>query len=152
MTYVSLQMKGPPLSSKKDENKLAWRHIPMTFQNARDQDFPDSPVIKTPCFQTFLVVQWIRIVCQCRGPGFDSLVRKDSTCWGATKPESCKLSMCSRPREPQLLKPAHSRALKPRANEATEARVPRTCAPQQKKSPQWETCAPQQRVASRGHN
>ena len=61
MTDASLQIKGPPLTSKKDENRLAWGHIPMTFQNARERDFPDSPVIKTPCFQTFLVVQWIRI-------------------------------------------------------------------------------------------
>ena len=29
----------------------------------------------------------------------------------------------------------------------TEARVPRACAPQQEKPPQWEACAPQWRVA-----
>ena len=29
---------------------------------------------------------------------------------------------------------------------STEAHVPRACAPQQEKPPQWEACAPQERV------
>ena len=140
MTDASLQIKGPPLTSKKDENRLAWGHIPMTFQNARDRDFPDSPAIKTPCFWTFLVVQWIRIHLPMQGAWVWSLVQKDSTCRGAAKPESCRLSLRSRPREPQLLKPALSRALKPRTNETTEARVLRTPAPQRETPPQWEAC------------
>ena len=143
MTDASLQIKGPPLTSKKDENRLAWGHIPMTFQNARERDFPDSPVIKTPCFRTFLVVQWIRIHLPMQGTWVWSLVQKDSTCRGATKPESCRLSLRSRPWETQLLKPAHSRSLEPRTNETTEARVPRTCAPQQETPPQWEACGGQ---------
>lgn len=33
MKDVSFQMKGPPDAGKKDENRLAWGHIPVTFQN-----------------------------------------------------------------------------------------------------------------------
>lgn len=75
-------MKGPPLSSKKDENKLAWRHIPMTFQNARDQDFPDSPVIKTLLFL-------------CRGHSFNSWLGEIRSCLlhGAPSPFLLQLSL-----------------------------------------------------------
>ena len=45
------------------------------------------------------------------------------------------LSLRSRAREPQLLRPCAT---------TTEARVPRARAPQQEKPPQWEACAQQQ--------
>ena len=46
-------------------------------------------------------------------------------------------------RVPQLLSPHAT---------TTEARTPRTRAPQQEKPPQWEACALQQRVAPTRHN
>ena len=73
-----------------------------------------------------------------------SPVQEDPTCRGATKPVCHNYWACD-------LEPAshnywaHSAA-------ATEAHVPRACALQQKKAPQWEACAPQWRVAPAHHN
>ena len=53
------------------------------------------------------------------------------------------LSLCSRPREPQLPSPRAA---------ATEVHEPKARAPQQKKPPQWEARAPQQRVAPAHRN
>ena len=50
------------------------------------------------------------------------------------------LSLRSGAREPQLLNPCAA---------TTEARVPRACAPQQEKPPQWEARAPQQKGSPR---
>ena len=62
--------------------------------------------------------------CQCRRQ-VPSLIRDDPTCLRATKAIAPQLlSLCSRAREPQLLKSAH----------------PRACVPQQEKPLQWEAC------------
>ena len=53
------------------------------------------------------------------------------------------LSLHSRAHEPQLLSPCAT---------TTEARVPRACAPQQEKPPQWEAHAQQPSVAPAHHN
>lgn len=37
MKNVNFQMKGPPDASKKDENRLPWGHISMTFQNRTER-------------------------------------------------------------------------------------------------------------------
>ena len=68
MTDVSLQMKGPPLPSRKDEHRLATGHSPTTFVNARARDLPDSAAVKTPYFRTLLVVQWLRTHLPVQGP------------------------------------------------------------------------------------
>ena len=93
---------------------------------------------------TTLVVQWLRIRLPTREPWVQALVQEDSTCHGATKPVCHNyLSLHSRACEPQLLR---LRAT------TTEAHVPRACAPQQEKSPQWEARTLQQRVAPAHHN
>ena len=62
-----------------------------------------------------------------------ALVREDLTCHGATKPVRHNYGAC---------------ALEPVSHNYW-AHVPRACAPQQEKPPQWESYAPQQRVAPR---
>ena len=98
---------------------------------------------------TSLVVRWLRIRLPMQGTWFQSLGRDDPTCHGATKPGHHNYWA----RQPQLLKPACSRAHVPQllspCAATTEARMPRARAPQQEKPPQWEACAPQWRVASR---
>ena len=63
-----------------------------------------------------------------RGTWVQSLAGDDSTCCGTTKPEhhNQPLNLCSGAQEPQLLKPAHSRA----------------SVPQQEKPRQREACTP----------
>ena len=105
-----------------------------------------------------LVAQQLGIHLPMQGTRVRALFRGDPTCHGATKPVShnywaCALeptshnywahapqlrSLCSGACEPQLLSPRAT---------TTEAHMPRACAPQQEKPPQWEACAPQQRVA-----
>ena len=69
-----------------------------------------------------------------------SLVWEDPTCLGQLKPVHhnhwvCVLeSMSLRLLNQQLMSPCAA---------STEAHVPRACAPQQEKPPQWEACAPQ---------
>ena len=63
--------------------------------------------------------------------------------WNNSAREPQLLSLRSRAHEPQLLSPHAT---------TTEAHVPRSCAPQQEKPPQWEAHAPQQRVAPARHN
>ena len=68
-----------------------------------------------------------------QGTRVQALVREDLTSRGATKPVrhnywACALELASH----QLLSPCAT---------TTEARVPRTRAPQQEKSPQWEARA-----------
>ena len=53
------------------------------------------------------------------------------------------MSLRSRAHEPQLLS-LHAATI--------EARMPRACAPQQEKPPQWEAHTPQQRVAPAHRN
>ena len=54
-----------------------------------------------------LVVQWIRICLPMQRTWVQSLVLEGPTCRGATKPVHAPqlLSLCSRAREPQLLRP-----------------------------------------------
>ena len=72
-----------------------------------------------------------------------SLVWEDPTCLGQLKPVHhnhwvCVLeSMSLRLLNQQLMSPCAA---------STEAHVPRACAPQQEKPPQWEACAPQEKV------
>ena len=54
---------------------------------------------------TSLVVQWLRIHLLMQGTRVRALVWEDPTCRGATKP--VRHNLCSRAREPQLLKPVH---------------------------------------------
>ena len=77
---------------------------------------------------TSLVVQWIRIHLPVQRMQVQSLVQKNSTCCGTTKPV-CASYCCLRPRahEQQLLSPCAA---------ATEAHAPTACAPQQEKPPQ----------------
>ena len=96
-----------------------------------------------------LVVQWLRICLPMQGTLVRALVQEDPTCRRAAcatcqhKPVrhnywACALDLVSHNYwacVPQLLS---SRAT------TTEARVPRPCAPQQEKPPQWEACASQQ--------
>ena len=74
-----------------------------------------------------------------QGPRVQSLVREDPTCRGAAKPVRHSYWAC----EPHLLSPRAT---------TTEARVPRACALQQEKPPQWEAGAPQWRVAPARRN
>ena len=67
-----------------------------------------------------LVVQWLIIHLVTQWTLFQSLVWEDPTCRGATKPSSYNYWAHTQ----QLLKPEY----------------PRTCAPQQEKSQQWEAC------------
>ena len=71
-----------------------------------------------------------------QGTWVQALVQEDPTCRRATKPVHHNY---------------WARALDPRAT-TTEARVPRACALQQEKPPQWEACAPQWRVAPTHRN
>ena len=54
-----------------------------------------------------LVVQWLRICLPMQGTWVQSLVLEGPTCRGATKPVHAPqlFSLCSRAREPQLLRP-----------------------------------------------
>ena len=75
-----------------------------------------------------LVAQWLRIRLPVQGTRVRFLVREDPTCRAATKlllPQL--LSLCSRAREPQLLRPHAA---------TTEAHAPRARALQQEKPPQ----------------
>ena len=103
-------------------------------------------------WRTSLVAQWLRIRLPMQGTRVRALVREDPTCCGATKPVRHNYWACT----PQLLKPARSRArtvqlLSP-GGTTTKAHVPRACAPQQEKPPQWEAHAPQQRVVPARRN
>ena len=91
-------------------------------------------------------MQWWRIHLPVQGTRVRALVREDPTCRGATQllrynywagalepaSHNCWAHV------PQLLSPCAT---------TTEARMPRACAPQQEKPPQWEARAPQRRVA-----
>ena len=82
-----------------------------------------------------LVVEWLRIHLPMQGTWVWSLVQEDSTCREATKPEHRQLlSLHSRAREPQQLKPE----------------CPGICALQQEKPLQWEVRPPQLEKASAG--
>ena len=64
-------------------------------------------VLKTETRGISLVVQWLRIRLPMQGTQARALVREDPTCHGATKVRAPQLlSLRSRAREPQLLKPA----------------------------------------------
>ena len=67
--------------------------------------------------------------CQCRGHGFEHWAGEIPHATEQLSPWAQLLSLRSRAREPQLLSPRVT---------TTEARVPRACAPQQEKPPQWE--------------
>ena len=55
-----------------------------------------------------LVAQWLGIRLPMQGTQVQALVREDSTCCGAAEPCAPQLlSLRSRAREPQLLKPVH---------------------------------------------
>ena len=84
--------------------------------------------IKNRIARTSMVVQCLRIRLPMRGTRVRALVREDPTCCGATKPVRHNYWAC------------------------TLARVPRACAPQQGKPPQWEAHTPQQRVAPARRN
>ena len=86
-----------------------------------------------------LVAQWLRIHLPVQGTWVRALVREDPTCCRATKPVRHNYWACA-------LEPMSHNYWSPCAT-TTEARVPRACALQQEKPPQWEACAPQQRVA-----
>ena len=77
-----------------------------------------------------LVAQWLRIRLPMQGTRVRALVREDPTCCGAAKSMSPSYWAC---------------ALEPSSH------VPRACAPQQEKPPQWEAHA-QQRRPSTGKN
>ena len=94
-------------------------------------------MLRSESFWVSLVAQWLRIRLPMQGTRVRALVREDPTCHGATKPVHHNYRACTRARESQLLSPHAT---------TTEARVPRACAPQQKKPPQWEAHAPQRRV------
>ena len=114
---------------------------------------------KKGMFGTYPVAQWLRIRLPMQETQVRSLVQEDPTCRGATKPVchnywACALELASQnywARTPQLLKPERSRApmlqLLSLHAATTEVRVPRACAPQEEKPPQWEARTPQQRVA-----
>ena len=53
------------------------------------------------------MAQWLRIRLPMQGTRVQALAWEDPACCGATKPVPQLLSLCSRAREPQLLKPAH---------------------------------------------
>ena len=109
------------------------------------------------------MAQWLRIHLPMQGTWVRTLVQEDLTCYGATKPMCHNywafalgptshnywahapqlLRLCSRACEPQLLS-LHTTT--------TEAQAPRACAPQQKKTLQWEAHTPQQRVAPAHRN
>ena len=74
-----------------------------------------------------------------QGTQLRPLVQEDPTCPGATKPVRHNYWACT-------LEPVSHNYWGPHAT-TTEARVPRACAPQQEKPPQWEARALQQRVA-----
>ena len=71
-----------------------------------------------------MVVQWLRIRLPMQGTQVQALVWEDATYHGATKP----------------------------VRHNYWAHVPRACALQQEKPPQWEACALQRRVAPACHN
>ena len=74
------------------------------------------------------MAQWLRIHLPMQGTWVRALVQEDPTCHGVTKPIAPQLlSLQSRARVPQLLSPRTT---------TTEARVPRTRAPQQERPPQ----------------
>ena len=84
-----------------------------------------------------------------QGTWVRALVHEDPTCRRATKPMHHNahapqlLSLRSRAHEPQLLSPCTT---------TNEARVPRACAPQQEKPPQWEAHTLQRKVAPAHRN
>ena len=82
-----------------------------------------------------LVAQWLRIHLPVQGTWVWVLVREDLTCRGATEPVRHYYWACT-------LEPMSHNYWSPHAT-TTEARAPRTCAPQQEKLPQWEAHAPQ---------
>ena len=93
--------------------------------------------------QTSLVAQWLRIHLPMQGTRVRSLVWKDPTCHGATKPVrhnywACTLEPASHNYwacMPQLLKPAHLESML-----------------HKEKPLQWEACTPQGRVAPARRN
>ena len=66
-----------------------------------------SEMLKSEKLGISLVVQWLRICLPMQGTWVQSLVLEDPTCRGATKPGRAPqlLSLCSRARAPQLLRP-----------------------------------------------
>ena len=94
-----------------------------------------------------LVVQWLKIRLPMQGAWVWALVWEDPMCCGASKPVSHNYWASV----PQVLEPVcrNSWSL---CTATTEAHMPRACAPQQEKPPQWEACALQQRVAPACHN
>ena len=95
------------------------------------------------CPGTSLAVQWLRIRLPMQGTRVRALVQEDPTGHGATKPVHHNYwARAPRARAPQLLSPRAT---------TTEAHVPRACALQQEKPPQWEAHAPQRIVPAR-HN
>ena len=85
---------------------------------------------------TSLVVQWLRIRLPMQRTRVRALVREDPTCRRATKPVCHRYWAC---------------ALEP-ASHNYWAWVPRACAPQQEKPPQWEARTPQLGVAPAHRN
>ena len=82
------------------------------------------------------MAQWLRICPPMQGTRVQSLVGEDPTCCGTTKPNAPQLlSLRSRAREPQLLKPA---CLEPVPREATAMRSPRTATKSSPPLPQLE--------------
>ena len=79
-----------------------------------------------------------------QGTQVRALVQEDPTCRGATKPVRHNYWACA-------LEPVSHNYWSLRAT-ATEAHMPRVCAPQQEKPPQWEARTPQPRVAPARHN
>ena len=85
------------------------------------------------------MAQWLGICLPTQGTQVRALVWEDATCRGAAKPVLHNYWACA-------LEPMSHNYWSLRAT-ATEACVPRACALQQEKPPQWEAHAPQQRVA-----
>ena len=99
--------------------------------NKLGTSIPWSPTKRKKRRGTSLVAQWLRICLPMQGTPVRSLVWEDCTCRGATKPVGHNYWAC---------------ALEP-ASHNCWAHVPRACALQQEKPPQWEARAPQWRVA-----
>ena len=83
-----------------------------------------------------LVAQWLRIHLPKQGTRVRALVQEGPTCRGETKPLCHNYWACT-------LEPV---------SQNYWAHMPRACAPQQEKPPQWEAHTPQRRVAPARHN
>ena len=78
-------------------------------------------------------------------------VQEDPTCRGATKPVRHNYWACTLEPTSHKYWARESQVLSTRAT-TTEAHVPRACAPQQEKPPQWEARALQRGAAPAHHN